>query len=533
MAQQAADAARAGGAFERYAGLDAPAVARAQRAAVALGSHRLDEAERELAALAPTTLRHPEMLRLLGTVRLLRGRCGDAIAALTVGCALRPHDPLLFAALGGAHERVGDYSAALEASARACALGPDIAACWSNRARLLRAVGDRAGSAEALARVLALEPGHVNAQLQCADALQAEGRHAEAAAAYRDVARRHPDRAGLAWWGLACLRPLPFDGTDIDAMRAALARPGAGRQHYVAINFALAHALEQHGDMAAAWTALSRAHALAQRDEPWDATAFSNLAAALRATPPAHASGDGAASAEAIFIVSLPRSGSTLLEQILASQSAVAAGGETPLLRQLLLDAAAGARRDLAAWQANAGAADWQALGERYRAQTRPWRGTRALCTDKMPGNWLFIGAILAMLPRARVIVLRRDPLETTLGCYRTYFTSQAYAHAFEDLAAYWRDFDRTTRYWCAQAPQRVCAIDYETLVDAPQHTIPALLEFCGLPFEAACLTPHTTVRRIDTPSAGQVRQPIHAPVRRAHAYAPWIEPLRQALAGG
>lgn len=529
MAQQAADAA--GGAIERYFGLDARAVAGAQRASDALCVHRLDDAERELAALDRATLRHPEMLRLLGTVRLLRGRCGDAIAALSAGCALRPQDPLLFAALGGAYERVGDYSAALAASARACALGPAIVACWSNRARLLRAVGDRAGAAAALARVLALEPEHVAAQVQCADALQADGRNAEAAAAYRAIARRHPDRAGLAWWGLASLRPLPFDAADIDAMRAALARPGAGTQHCIATHFALAHALEQHGDIAAAWAALGRAHALAQRDEPWDASGFSALASALCTPPPALVRDADAEPAQAIFIVSLPRSGSTLLEQILASHSAVAAGGELPLLRQSLLDAAARAGHDLAAWQAHASAADWQTLGERYAAHTRPWRGTRAVCTDKMPGNWLFIGAILAMLPRARVIVLRRDPLETALGCYRTYFTRQPYTHAFADLAAYWRDFDRSTRHWCAQYPERVLALDYETLVDAPQRTTAALLDFCGLPFEAGCLTPHTTARRIETPSAGQVRQPIHAAIRRAHAYAPWIEPLRQALA--
>jgi hypothetical protein len=324
---------------------------------------------------------------------------------------------------------------------------------------------------------------------------------------------------------------LPFDAADIDAMRAALARPGASKQHYVAIHFALAHALEQHGDFAAAWTVLSRAHALAQRDEPWDAAAFSTLATSLCATPPARADDTDGAGADAIFIVSLPRSGSTLLEQILASHAAVAAGGELPLLRQLLLDAAAAAGRDLAGWQAHANDADWQTLGERYLAHTRPWRGTRALCTDKMPGNWLFVGAILAMLPRARVIVLRRDPLETALGCYRTYFTSQAYTHTFEELAAYWRDFDRCTRHWAAQCPERVLTIDYETLVATPQRAIPALLDFCGLPFEPACLTPHSTARRIETPSAGQVRQPMHAAARRADAYAPWIEPLRQALA--
>jgi len=150
--------------------------------------------------------------------------------------------------------------------------------------------------------------------------------------------------------------------------------------------------------------------------------------------------------------------------------------------------------------------------------------------TDKLPTNWLFVGAIRAMLPQARIVIVRRDPLENCLACWRFLFNHHAYTHDFGDLAAYWREFDRATRQWQAAYPDRVRVQVYENLVAEPEAQIRALLEFCGLPFEAACLDFHATERRVTTPSAAQVREPLRSDTARAAKYGALLDPLRAAL---
>jgi hypothetical protein len=150
--------------------------------------------------------------------------------------------------------------------------------------------------------------------------------------------------------------------------------------------------------------------------------------------------------------------------------------------------------------------------------------------TDKMPANWMYIGTILAMLPDARVVICRRDPLETCLACYRYMFARHPYTHTFADLAAHWRDFDRAVRHWQALYPDRVRVQVYENLVAEPEAQIRELLEFCGLPFEDACLNFHATERRVTTPSAAQVREPLRRDTARAGKYGALLDPLRDAL---
>jgi hypothetical protein len=147
-----------------------------------------------------------------------------------------------------------------------------------------------------------------------------------------------------------------------------------------------------------------------------------------------------------------------------------------------------------------------------------------------MPGNWLYIGAILAMFPGARVIACRRDPLETCFACYRQMLEGNEYTHDFDDLAAYWRDFDRAVRHWRHFDPQRVRVQEYEALVADPEGQTRALLDFCGLPFEEACLRFYESARRARTPSAAQVREPIRRDTARTAKYGALLDPLRAAL---
>src|SRR5262249_2780992 len=151
---------------------------------------------------------------------------------------------------------------------------------------------------------------------------------------------------------------------------------------------------------------------------------------------------------------------------------------------------------------------DWERMGHRYLERTTRWRAGGARFTDKMPTNWLYVGAIRAMLPGARIIVVRRDPLETCLACHRQLLTTHEYTRTFDDIAASWHDFDRSVGYWRRLPPTHVTKSVYEEFVAAPEARIRALLDFGGVPFDPGCLEFQKSKRRVHTPSATQVREP-------------------------
>jgi hypothetical protein len=232
-----------------------------------------------------------------------------------------------------------------------------------------------------------------------------------------------------------------------------------------------------------------------------------------------------------IFIVSLPRSGSTLIEQILASHSEVEGAGELPDLPLVLGEESRRRGRAFPLWAGEMEPADWERLGHRYLERTSHWTRRRPVFTDKLPNNWHSIGAIRAMLPGARVIGVRRDPLETCFSCYRQFLYNNEYQRTFDDLAAYWHDFDRTLKLALAQHPTHVFESVYEELVAEPEAHIRRLLTHCALPFEAACLEFHRTERDVRSPSAMQVREPLRRDTARAGRYGALLDPLRAALA--
>jgi len=234
---------------------------------------------------------------------------------------------------------------------------------------------------------------------------------------------------------------------------------------------------------------------------------------------------------EAILITGMPRSGSTLVEQILASHPDVEGANE---IRDMPLIVNAESRRRGSAfplWVHDATSEDWQRLGQEYLARTARWRTTRPRFTDKNLMGWHYVGAALAMLPAARVIVVRRDPVETCLACYRHCFTEEAgFACDLDDLADYCAGFLRLTRFWIEKYPARVFDLQYEALVADPERVIRRVLDFCGLPFDPACLESHKTSRAVLTPSAAQVRQPLRHDTARSARYGDKLDRLRQFL---
>ncbi|HEU4662810.1 MAG TPA: sulfotransferase, partial [Dokdonella sp.] len=248
------------------------------------------------------------------------------------------------------------------------------------------------------------------------------------------------------------------------------------------------------------------------------------------ATPPAGATAD--LGAEVVFVVGLPRSGTTLVEQILAAHSEVEGASELHDLPAVI--AAEGQRRGLGfpRWTSEATAADWERLGRDYLERTRRWRARKPRSTDKLPSNWMLVGAIRAMLPAAKVIDCRRDPLETCWACYKQLFAPRQadYSYDLGDLGAYWRGYDALMREWTRLHRTHVRRQDYERLLQDPETEIRALLEACALDWEPACLSFHTAERGVRTPSAAQVRQPLRRDTPRAAAYGDRLSALREAL---
>ena len=362
-----------------------------------------------------------------------------------------------------------------------------------------------------------------------ANILRADNRTREAQQEFRKVVAQAP-AAGQAWWGLSTLKPMPIDTADIGRMRQALRANVGSESDLVSLGFALANALDNQGEYIDAFAVLTQTHARARRREPWDGVAFAarvgHTLQRFRDIPPAQEE----QGSEVIFITSLPRSGSTLTEQILASHSQVEGTTELTQLSEIIAEESNRQRQPFPGWVDKLSSEQWLELGRQYLRRTARWRERKPRFTDKLPTNWLFVGAIRAMLPQARIVIVRRDPLENCLACWRFLFNQHAYTHDFNDLADYWRQFDRAGRHWQAQHPLHVREQHYEALQADPETQIRELLAFCALPFEQKCLDFHATERRVTTPSAAQVREPIRRDTARADKYGALLDPLRAAL---
>jgi Flp pilus assembly protein TadD len=513
--------------------LDGEAQAKLARARAALKAGNLRECVPLVRDLAVAYPEHPDVLHLLAGVRGHAGDHAGAVNAMQRALSQRPGDAALRCTLGVQLAAAGRIDDALAALQRACELQPGLALAWYNLGVLrVRAVQFEAAEA-ALRKAVELAPGNLQAQLQLAALLASAGRDADAAAAYRAVLALRA-ACGDAWWGLATLGSAALGDKDIPALRSALRDPAASERDRIAMGFAVGRVLDAHVRYAEAMAVLKETHAHAAKLQRWDARAFAQgldaILAAFASRSPASAPsslGDGV-----VFIVSLPRSGSTLVEQMLASHSRVEGSGELHDLPQVLMEESRRRGRHYPDWVGTMEAADWQRLGERYLERTQRWRRGKPFFTDKLPGNWMHAGAIRAMLPGAKIVVCRRDPVETCFACYRQFMTAdgQGWTHRFVDLGAYWNGFDRAVRQWLHLFPHAVREQAYESLIDDTDAEVRALLGFCGLEFEPGCVDFHHNPRTVRSPSAPQVREPLRRDTARTARYGILLDPIREAL---
>jgi len=393
--------------------------------------------------------------------------------------------------------------------------------------------------------VLADYPKQPKVWMSYGHGLKTAGRTGEAIAAYRKATAIAP-QLGEAWWSLANLKTFRFEPADLETMQRPLARSDIAHEDRFHLHFALGKALEDAARYAESFTHYAEANRLRREMIRYDADHTTGLVHRSRGLFTreflAARAGTGCPAPDPIFIVGLPRSGSTLVEQILASHSQVEGTMELPdipaMVRAITSGDAKGtaARADRTRYPgvlAELGPERLRELGEEFLARTRVQRKTGApLFIDKLPNNWQHVGLIHLMLPNAKIIDARRHPLSCGFSVFKQHFArGQSFSFKLEDIGRYYRDYVELMAHFDAVLPGRVHRVHYEAMVADTEYEVRRLLEYCGLPFEDACLRFHENERAVRTPSAEQVRQPIYtAALEQWRHYEPWLGPLREAL---
>ncbi len=400
-------------------------------------------------------------------------------------------------------------------------------------------LGDQAEAVLLYRQLLADRPSDPDVHLWLAHALKTVGRTSEAVDAYRAAAAARAD-FGDAYWSLANLKSYRFSDEEIARMRseeASLAIAPTDRHH---LCFALGKALEDRAETAESWRYYAQGNALKRSESRYRPEIIeTNTRRQIEVCTSeffARRVGWGAPDRDPIFILGLPRSGSTLLEQILASHSQVEGTQELADIQRIVLDLQ-GRDVDLddpryPAVLADLTEEDFRRLGDKYLADTRVHRTDRPIFIDKMPNNFRHIGLIHLMLPNATIIDARRDPMSCCFSNLKQLFAQgQEFAYSIEDVARYYRTYLELMRHWDDVLPGRVLRVQHEDVVADLEGSVTRLLDHCGLPFEPACIDFHKTRRSVRTPSSEQVRQPIFRDgLDQWKAYAPWLEPLDAAL---
>jgi tetratricopeptide (TPR) repeat protein len=382
-------------------------------------------------------------------------------------------------------------------------------------------------------------PQAADLHLSIAHSLKSLGRSDEAVEAYRTAAAVRPNY-GDAYWSLANLKTYRFTEDEIARMRAEETAPETPLIDRYHLCFALGKACEDRGEYSESWRYYQGGNALKRSESRYRSEILENNTAKQIEICSreffARREGFGAKQADPIFILGLPRAGSTLLEQILASHSQVEGTQELSDIQRIVLTLQ-GREPDLdnpryPGVLADMCAEDFLRLGEKYLADTRVYRAERPYFIDKMPNNFRHIGLIHLMLPNARIIDARREPMACCFSNFKQLFANgQEFTYSVADIARYYRTYLELMEHWDRVLPGRILRVQHEDVVDDLEGNVRRILDFCGLEFEPACVEFHKTQRSIRTASSEQVRRPIFREgLDQWKNYEQWLGPLREAL---
>ena len=465
------------------------------------------------------------------------GRPAEALPLARAQVALIPASAAAHTALSSAWAALGAPTAAIEAARRACRLDPKDAKAWLQLGHALGEDGQIDAAVDSHRRALAMAPEAPEVLVALAVSLQEAGQRAEARRMTETALAKDPTSAA-AWTLLGGIKTFAAGDpelADLQHLAASLEVRPDRLDDLIHLEFALGKALMDTGDADKAFAVLSRANRRHRNridyDVARDIEAFAAIAEVMDASRIADLSGQGQRSAHPIFIVGMPRSGTTLAEQILASHPGIHGGGEMKHLDVILMERFR-AMFGQAEWISRLEtikAADLDALGQAYAAKTRPLAPAGIRITDKMPSHFRHVGLIHLIFPNALIIHCRRAPHDTCLSCFATHFSQgQDFTYDLQDLGAYYRAHSRLMDHWHRIVPpSRLLSVTYEDVVEDLEGQARRLIEACGLPWDEACLDFHRTSRQVRTASVNQVRQPLYATsVARWKAYSAHLKPL-------
>lgn len=498
-------------------------------------------------------------LRRAAELHITREENDEATTLLERACAISPHDLKIVVRLGYALYGDGQYARAELAFARVLKAVPDLLAMHLQRGRCLVHLGRMQEAADHLRKVLREEPNHDEARVAYAAAMAELGREKDAERMLGDVLRRQPEHAlakvhlaaMLAKRGdvkqaesklLEAIETEPkfasayFQGawsgayTDAERIEAVLANEGLRRHEKMLLHFAASKVYDKRGDAARAWAHSVSANELKQ--VRYDAAGREKLVDRLiEAFPGPAASPSGLATESPIFIVGMPRSGTSLMERVLAAHPQVVALGERATMLELARSMAVRLGVDAPYPECAPPATDlnWRAFGESVIEELPASVGPNMRFTDKMPANAFHVGMIAQVFPNARIIHMRRNLVDSCLSCWFTPFVRDhlPWSYKLDDLAAYAKSYVRIMDHWRAAGIGNLLEVDYGTLVTDPDATIREVISFAGLPWDDACLSPERADASLDTASIYQARRPIYASsVDKYAMYAPYLGPI-------
>ena len=483
---------------------------------------------------------HVEAMRLLADLGVRSEVLDDAEFLLESALDFEPDNRFARFDYMNVLYRRQKYEQALVEAERLLQLEPDSAQYLTGYANQCVAVGRFDEALKIYDEVLARFPETAPLHLLRGHALKTVGRTDEAIDAYRQTYRTNQN-CGDAYWSLANLKTFRFADSEVDAMQRKESEADLEVDDRVHFCFALGKHFEDQKDYATSFDYYHRGNELRRQQLGFSADLLSSRLALQRQvmTPELFAkySGSGCHDADPIFIVGLPRAGSTLLEQILASHSQVDGTQELPNIGALAfkLDGRR-AMSDAPKYPYCLADIDIQELkkfGEQFLADTRIHRGKAPFFIDKMPNNFRHIGLIHMILPNARIIDARREAISCCFSGFKQLFSSgQEFTYGLHQIGQYYNDYLDLMEHWDEVLPGKVLRVQHEDVVADLEGQVRRLLDYCGLPFEQACVDFHTTQRSVRTPSSEQVRQPIFTTSLEAHKpFEPWLGPLQEVLA--
>ena len=476
----------------------------------------LDKAEQSYHEILAREPENADVFRLLAELAMQREQYGDAIVLLRRAASLAPDSMSTWTLLASALVEREEYSEAIDAAKKAYELDPELAKPLRILGDILTKTARYEEAVNAFQAGLEIQPDNVGCLAGLGHALKTIGRRDEAIKTYRDWSRMHPS-FGEAYWSLANLKNYQFDDSEVQAMEAQLSDPDLPDEPRIHFCFALGKAFEDRANYELAFEYYERGNAAQRMNEVHDpveleithdriidvfSDVFLNEHANLGDPDPAP-----------IFIVGLPRSGSTLIEQILASHSQVDGTRELSDIGQIarMIDRQAPGGAGYPEALPGMGADDLRQLGGIYLDATQQFRSGKLFFTDKMPNNFPNIGLLHLILPNAKVINARRHPLDSCMGSYKQlFFKGQAFTYDLVELGEYYLQYQRMMDHWHSVLPGKILDIHYEDMVNDQETQTRKLLEYCGLPWEDGCLTFYETERAVNTASSEQVRQPIY-----------------------